>query len=86
MGAGVPEALCVHLPGGARLLRRHEVIILNTSAFGDANRFPFTPAARISAAIEAATPMHIALTGAWMHCIVPMIANSAVMLPPPELT
>jgi hypothetical protein len=38
--------------------------------FGRAYRFPFAPAARRTADIEAAMPMQIVLTGARRYCIV----------------
>ena len=39
-------------------------------ALGRAKRFPFVPAARTTAAAEAACPMHIVETSPLMYCMV----------------
>jgi hypothetical protein len=38
--------------------------------FGSALRLPFSPAASSTAPMDAAIPMHIVFTGAFMYCMV----------------
>ena len=58
----------------------------STRALGRMNRRPFSPAARMMAAAEAAWPMHVVETGELMKFMVSRIPKRATMSPPGELT
>ena len=55
---------------------------IRTRALGSVKRIPGAPAARSTAAAEAAWPTHIVDTGARRNCIVSWMAKKAVMSPP----